>query len=689
MADDTDALHELAAAHGIDVEFWDWQGTQRHVVPSTLIAVLAAFGVDATTPEAQRDALTAHRRAATAQVLPPCLVMRRGSASQVAVGAAVGSAHVQLEDGATRTVEVRDGAARIDADLPTGYHELVAVSGGTQHRAHLIVAPDRLALPSGFDSPGWGLAAQLYSVLSRHSWGVGDLGDLTRLASWCAREHGADFVLVNPLHAGEVVAPLDPSPYSPTTRRFANPLYLDVPAVAEHLAVDDELRKQVDRVGDQARLAQLPDGLLDRDAAWAAKRDALGQLWEQAWPASDAHDDFAAYCAAEGDELERFATWCALTELHGGDWRAWPQDLHDPHGEPVRAAAQHNRGRVDFFRWLQWLLERQLGAAHDAARSAGARIGIIHDVAVGVSTDGADSWSWQDVLAADVSVGAPPDAYSQRGQDWHQPPWRPDRLAELGYAPLRELFRAALRHCGGLRVDHIIGMFRLWWIPAGTSADAGTYVHYDHDALIGVLMLEAQRADALVIGEDLGNVEPWVQQYLRERGVFGTSILWFESDRATGAPLAPQRWREQCLASVTTHDLPPTVGYLAGDHVRLRQRLGLLTRSVDEELAADRKDKQTWLDELSRCGLLPAGTAMDDPSVVPALHAFLTRTPALLRGVALTDVVGERRTQNQPGTRDEYPNWRIPLADADGRVVLLDDLIDDPDVASRLDAARG
>ena len=286
-------------------------------------------------------------------------------------------------------------------------------------------------------------------------------------------------------------------------------------------------------------------------------------------------------------------------------------------------------------------------------------------------------------MARGVTVGAPPDAYSQMGQDWQQPPWRPDRLAELAYAPLRELFRNALRHGGGLRVDHIIGLFRLWWIPAGTSADAGTYVHYDHDALIGILALEAERAGAVIIGEDLGNVEPQVRGYLRERGLLGTSILWFEADPETGGPLPPQRWREYCLASVTTHDLPPTTGYLAGDHIRLRDRLGLLTRAVDEELAAAAESETTaWIAELTDCGLLPADAAPTPEDIVLALHRFLTLTPARLRCVALTDAVGERRTQNQPGTTEpEYPNWRVPLGGPDGRALLLEDVLVDPRVA--------
>ena len=225
------------------------------------------------------------------------------------------------------------------------------------------------------------------------------------------------------------------------------------------------------------------------------------------------------------------------------------------------------------------------------------------DLAVGVHWSGADAWSLQETYAAGVTVGAPPDPYNQNGQDWQQPPWRPDRLAETAYEPFRRLVAAALRNAGGLRVDHVIGLFRLWWIPKGAGPTAGTYVRYDHEAMIGILALEAYRADAVVVGEDLGTVEPWVRTYLAERGILGTSILWFELDHdGGGGPLAAERWREWCLASVTTHDLPPSAGYLAGDHVRLRDSLGLLTRPVEEELAIDAVERQAWLGELQRAG---------------------------------------------------------------------------------------
>jgi 4-alpha-glucanotransferase len=309
-----------------------------------------------------------------------------------------------------------------------------------------------------------------------------------------------------------------------------------------------------------------------------------------------------------------------------------------------------------------------------------------------VHPEGSDSWSLQDVFAQGLTVGAPPDAFNQNGQDWAQPPWRPDRLAELAYAPFRDMVSTVLRSAGGVRVDHIIGLFRLWLIPAGHGPTEGTYLRYDHEALVGILALEAKRARALVVGEDLGTVEPWVRDYLRERGILGTSILWFEFEfNGSGAPLRPEWWREYCLASVTTHDLPPTAGYLAGDHVRLRDSLGLLTRSLEEELAADDAERSAWLEELRKRGALAAaavdaataGLAPDAPdaadaevqATVRALHRYLTWTPSRLISVALSDLVGDRRTQNQPGTIDEYPNWRVPLTGPDGKLLPLEEIL--------------
>lgn len=682
-------LVELAAAFGVSTEYWDWRGERVTVRAETLTSVLEALGVDISSEQSRATALVHRRSEAWWSVLPRYLVAWEGAQCTVEVHLdheASVDVWIVLEDGsfhsnltqvdnwqAPREIDGRqvgEASFVVPAGLTPGYHTLCAYHRGQEHRCQLIVAPVWLGLPARLGRRKvWGLATQLYSVRSGRSWGVGDLTDLSELAGWAAAEHDAGFVLVNPLHAAEPVPPMEPSPYLPTTRRFANPLYLRVERIPEYAYLDTPTRDEIDRLAGAARVN--PD-VIDRDSSWIAKRAALALIHEAGLDPGRAIA-YRAFCRREGAALEDFATWCALSEIHGADWHCWPERLRHPRSPEVAAFAAGNAARVDFFRWLQWLLDEQLAETQGVARRAGMPLGVVHDLAVGVSPKGADSWAWQHELARHITVGAPPDPYAQTGQDWNQPPWRPDRLAQLAYAPFRDLIRSALRHSGGLRVDHIIGLFRLWWIPEGAAPTEGTYVRYDHDAFIGILTLEAQRAGAVVIGEDLGTVEPWVRDYLRERGILGTSILWFEFDwGGSGAPLEPERWREYCLASVTTHDLPPTAGYLAGDHVRLRHQLHLLTRSLEEELEADRADQTAWLD-LLRARRLLADDA-DQSETIAALHRALNAAPSRLRSLALTDAVGERRTQNQPGTIDEYPNWRVPLGGPDGRPLLLEDV---------------
>jgi 4-alpha-glucanotransferase len=686
-----EVVRELAAAHGVATDYWDWQGQHVLVPMDTMVRVLTALGVDASTTDAARAALAGRDDASWRRMLPPVLVTRQGWRPTFDVHVPDGwpvETWVELETGERRggvdqrenwkpprTIDgeqVGEATFAVPVDLPLGYHWVHASSRDRHARMSLVVTPQWVGVPARLgDRRRWGLATQLYSVRSSESWGTGDLADLTDLGVWAAVEHGADYVLVNPLHAAEPTAPMEPSPYLPTTRRFANPLYLRPERIPEYAAL-----APTDRAHVRALQEKSGDPLadrIDRDTAWTAKRAALRKIFEV--PPSAGRDlAFEGYRRREGRGLEDYATWAALAEVHGADSHAWPEQLRHPDLPEVARFREHNPDDVEFHEWLQWVLDEQLAGTQLELRRAGMGLGVMTDLAVGVHWSGSDAWSLQETYAAGVTVGAPPDPYNQNGQDWQQPPWRPDRLAEAAYEPFRRLVAAALRNAGGLRVDHVIGLFRLWWIPEGGGPTEGTYVRYDHEALVGILALEAARADAVVVGEDLGTVEPWVRTYLAERGILGTSILWFEFDHdGDGAPLAAERWREWCLASVTTHDLPPTAGYLAGDHVRLRDSLGLLTRPVEEELAVDGVERAAWLGELRRVGLLE-GDGSDVEATVEALHAYLMRTPSRLRCVALTDAVGDRRTQNQPGTIDEYPNWRVPLSGPDGRSILLEDV---------------
>lgn len=693
MADDTgtasDALLRLAAAYGVVPDHWDFHGLHRRASTTTLQGVLGALGVDASSPERVDLAIAHVEDMPWRRVLPPVLVVREGRQAHVPVHlthgdpvevwieldpeAGGGRREVSQADVpvAPRTVDGRlvgRATFTLPTDLPLGWHEIVAEGPSASAHSPLVVTPSHLELPEALQGRrAWGLMAQLYSVRSRASWGVGDLADLAEIGWLAGRELDADFLLINPLHAAEPTAPLTPSPYLPTTRRFVNPLYIRVEDVREAGYLSSADRTLVEWAAEPVLATDGDAGPIDRDAAWTAKRAALEVVF--AAPRSAARQAaFDAFVEQEGAGLETFALWCALAEKYDDEW---PAGAQDPSSAVVAELREELAERVEFHTWLQWLADEQLAAAQRAALDGGMALGIMHDLAVGVHPQGADVWALGDVLARGATVGAPPDMYNQQGQNWSQPPWRPDALARAAYKPYRDMLRTVLRHAGAIRIDHVIGLFRLWWIPEGADSGDGAYVRYDHEALVGILALEAHRAGAVVIGEDLGVVEPWVRDYLSDRGILGTSVLWFERD-VHGAPLAPEHYRPLVLATVTTHDLPPSAGYLAGEHVAIRERLGLLTEPVEVVRAAALAERDQMLGVLRDRGLVG-----DDPSereIVEALHRYVMATPSVLVGVSLADAVGERRAQNQPGTDQEYPNWKVPLADSSGRVVLVEDL---------------
>ncbi|MEU1179241.1 4-alpha-glucanotransferase [Streptomyces sp. NPDC005820] len=673
-------LARLAALHGVATSYRPSPDRTVTASPAAVTRALAALGVDADTPQAVRAALDVRERELAARLLPPTVVSWSGGPCD-ALAALPGGTRLRVE---TEQGEIRDAAE----GLPYGVHRLSATApDGRTARVHLVVAPPRLPTPP---DRSYGLLVQLYSLLSRRSWGMGDLGDLRELADWAGRVLGAGFVQVNPLHAAVPGAPTDPSPYRPSSRRFPDPVHLRVEEVPEYAYVEDRAAAEH---GARLREAVLEKGeLIDRDAVWEAKRTAL----ERAGEVPLGPGRRAAYCdflAEQGQALEDHATWCALAEVHGSRWSGWPEELRDPRSAGTARARRELMDRVDFHSRLAWLTDTQLTAAQRTAREAGMGIGIVHDLAVGVHPSGADAWAQQEYFAAGMSVGAPPDAFNARGQDWGLPPWRPDRLAESGYAPYRRLLRGLFRYAGALRIDHVMGLFRLWWVPQGEAPTEGTYVRYDAEAMLAVLVLEASRAGAVVIGEDLGTVEPGVREALRARGVLGTSVLWFERDwDGDGRPLPPERWRADCLATATTHDLPSTAARLTGEHVELRDRLGLLTRTLEEERAEAAADTGEWLALLTRLGLLSGsaggGDLSSEEAEVQALHRFLLRTPARMIGVWLPDGVGDRRPQNLPGTWDQYPNWRLPIADGGGRPTPLEDLAAAPRLHALFDVLR-
>ncbi|MDR1512821.1 MAG: 4-alpha-glucanotransferase [Propionibacteriaceae bacterium] len=696
MAEIDSGLMRLASAYSIATEFWDWKGAHVDIPAETLVATLAAIDVDASTPEKVTEALAERDLEPWLHALPPVVVTEQGQAARFDVHVSAGSpaeVWIRCENG------TRAEARQVDNDVPDrevmghrigratfelpgtlalGYHTIVLRSGVSTHETTLIVTPHFVGLPARLgDDRVWGLMTQLYSLTSKGSWCFGDLLDLADLAVWAKTQHGADYILINPLHAAEPVPPMEPSPYLPSSRRYVNPIYIRPEAVHEYGGLSDRRRRRIAEARRNLAKALADEASVRRDDVWAAKRQALEQVFlaPRRVPREWAMEQFFA---EEGEPLRLWATYCALAEAYGPNWHEWEPELRDPGSPAVVSFAQQHARDVRFHMWLQWVAESQLSDAQYRAKEIGMRIGIVADLAVGVSKDGAETWMMGGVFGRGVTVGAPPDAYNQAGQEWGQPPWRPDKLEAAAYEPYRSMVRSILRHSGGIRADHILGLFRLWWVPDGAGPRAGTYIRYNHEAMVGILALEARRADAVVIGEDLGTVEPWVRTYLKERGILGTSVLWFEYTD-DGEVRAPDAWRELCMGSVTTHDLPPTAGYLAHDHVALRHSLGLLTESLADEIARDVAEQGAIVHMLEDRGHLAEGER-DPHAILLALHRYLTETRARVLCVALTDAVGERRTQNQPGTIDEYPNWRVPLADSTGRRLTLEDIYDLPTV---------
>jgi len=520
----------------------------------------------------------------------------------------------------------------------------------------------------------WGLCVQLYSVRSRRSWGHGDLRDLADLARWSATELGADFILINPLHAAEPAVPVSDSPYLPMSRRYLSPLYLRIEDIAEYQQLGHAQRQYIEELAQPLRAASGTADLIDRDLMWSAKLRALEVMWQARRSPARARS-FRKFADREGAELDVWARWCALAEQHGSDWRKWPGELADTRRAARATATGALAERAEFHAWLQWLVDEQLAGAQRAALAAGMSIGVIGDLAVGVNPGGADAWAHQDMLVSGISVGAPPDGFNQLGQDWAQPPWHPQRLAAAGARPLADLLAAAFRHVGGLRVDHVMGLMRLWCVPAGMPAERGAYLRYDHRLTVGALTSEAARAGALAIGEDLGTVDPWIRRYLAEQRVLGTEMAWFARE-PDGSPLRPEHWRRGCMATVGTHDVPPIAGFVTGDQVSVRSELGLLHDPEAERKASEAR-LASWRDALVAKHLLPPIADRHSPRAeefAVAMYGYLALTPARLVGVSLADAVGDRRTQNIPGTLDEYPNWRVPLCDGEGRAILIEDL---------------
>ena len=536
----------------------------------------------------------------------------------------LGRCHLIVEDGRDEGV-----VERLSPDLPIGRHRLVPVDGGPT--TLLIVRPRRCHRAP---SRAAGLAVQLYAARSNRSWGIGDLRDLRELGGWAA-SNGIDVLGISPLHAPTPAEHPQPSPYYPSSRRHLNPLHIcveEVPGAGEDPEVLD--------LGSRARQL-LAERRIDRSAVWAAKRRALWLLFERQAPRAGAVVDLVR--DGSGDDLERWSTFCAIAEAHPGSWQEWPEELRHPDHPAVARFASDHADVVRFHSWLQWTASQQLAAAAGACP-------LISDLAVGVDPGGAEAWIDQDLLALGARVGAPPDDFSADGQDWGLPPYRPHALRAAAYEPFARDLRANLRHGAGIRIDHVLGLFRLFWVPEGASPAHGAYVRSDAEELLAVLAIESVRAGGFVVGEDLGTVGSGVHERLAANGVLGPKVVYFEED-------PPAAWKPEVLATATTHDLPTIAGLWDGSDGRARAAAGL--PAEDHSTSRARLERLTERDA-------------DPEQVVVDTHRALAASDACVVLGTLDDVLVVDERPNMPGTTDEWPNWSIALP------VPTDELIGGP-----------
>jgi (1->4)-alpha-D-glucan 1-alpha-D-glucosylmutase len=702
-------LASLAALHGIGLEYQDIWGNSHRVPDASLVALLEAMGVKATGEEAIEASIAAYEAMRWRAVLPPAIVVpadaseRRFRLHLAAAldGAALGW-RVEEESGALRTGTVRiaelpaleqatiDGTRYVarelalELPLPAGYHRLEILQADLVIGAcRLAAVPRRCYMPPALEGDGkvWGASVQLYGVRSERNWGIGDYTDLRSVVErW--GERGAGIVSVNPLHALFAHNPTHASPYSPSSRLFNNVLYIDVEAV-EDFGECRRAREVVRAAPFQSQLAALRDSeLVDYAAVASAKLPVLELLFEHfrtqhlptATPRARA---FRAFQAEGGEALRRYALFEAIQErFHHDDpsiwgWPAWRDPFRDPISPECDGFADEHTDRVEFFEYLQWQADEQLARVAQRAIDSGLGVGLCADLAISIDRSGAEAWAHQGLYAAGVGIGAPPDDFNPVGQDWGLPPVVPERLCAARYEPFIAVLRANMRHAGALRIDHVMGLARLFWVPAGGLPADGAYVRYPFADLLGIVALESHRNRCLVIGEDLGTVPDEVRAALGAAGVLSYRLLYFERGPA-GEFKSPGEYPGQALAAATTHDLPTLAGWWTGHDITVRAELGLLPAEArDAQVLARSQDRARLLLALEREGLLPEGATADPvslpemtPAFARAIAVYLGRSAARILIVQLEDVLGLASQANVPGSTTEHPNWRrkVPLA---------------------------
>jgi 4-alpha-glucanotransferase len=680
-------IENAARACGVETEYWDIWGRQHHASTELETAILRSLGVDTSSSVALGLAIERREQRWSMTPLAPAIFLTAGhSPHEISISLPAERAdspavlHLGLEDGGTLDLEAEPGATRLRLpdDLPMGYHELsLQIAGETSRPSRLIVCPSQAFQPSWLQTGrAAGLAISLYGLRSQRNWGCGDTTDLCALIDWAAERTGTSFVALNPLHSILNRQPYNTSPYLPNSIFYRNPIYLDVEAIPDFRSSARAL-DLFQSAAVQKEIAALRDAeLVEYERVYALKLRFLKLLFraflDNEWRKDTARGaELKKYIEREGELLDRFAVHSALDQaIHKEcpdvwNWRSWPEQYQDPESAATREFARKHWRSVLFHKYMQWQLDLQLAAAQSHALEHGLSIGLYHDLALATDRFGSDLWAHREFFVSGCRVGAPPDGFSPKGQDWGFPPPDSERHDQDGYRLFAESIRKNCRHGGALRIDHVMRFFRLYWIPDGMEASGGTYVRDRFQALLSILALESVRNQVVVIGEDLGTVPDEARRVLHQFGILSYRLLYFEQDN--GRFRRPQEYPRDALVSATTHDLPTLAGFWLGRDIDARRDAGLLPdeRAYQSMRAGRAHEKQKLLDLLWELKLLPDWFARDAsqvPELAGELHnaivGFLASTPSKLMVLNQEDLLKQAEQQNLPGSTDEYPNWR-------------------------------
>jgi 4-alpha-glucanotransferase len=693
-------LDRAASWYGIDGGFWDIFGNRHTTSVAAKQAILRALGVAADSAADLEQALAGLARLEWERLLPPAVVSTETGPVEVPLHVpaerlgARARFVVRREDGDTSEFELNlwelpqaasaemDGRtwvrlrATLPAPLPLGYHEVSVQVGGSQASTRCIVTPERAYMNPHLGRGGRaaGIAVSLYGVRSERNWGCGDFRDLRSVIEWVAEELGASFVALNPLHAIHNRRPFNTSPYLPNCIFYQNFLYLDVEGMEDFAQCRRarELRESAEVTREIEDLRATPYVEYERVSALKLRflKLGFGQFLRERRTGSARARAFQAFCEREGDLLETFAIYCALDEeMHRRNadvwvWTDWPAAYQDPDSAETRAFREKRWRRVMFYQYLQWQIDLQLAGAQQWARDRHLSIGLYHDLALATDRFGSDLWAHRPFYVAGCRVGSPPDDFSPKGQDWAFPPPNSARHREDGYRLFAESIRKNCRHGGALRIDHVMRLFRLFWIPDGVEATEGAYVRECNDDFVRILALESVRNQVVVVGEDLGTVEPSIRETLARFGMLSYRLFYFEKNER-GEFRRSDEYPQQSLVSSTTHDLPTLAGFWVGADITARRAAGIIDDAVERaQFEQRRTEKQKMLDVLFQLELvrkdLPR-SAEDYPELTGELHnaiiGFLAMTPSQLLAINQEDLTKEANQQNLPGSTWQYPNW--------------------------------